>query len=66
MFLQEKIVQELNEIFEGSDRDPTMYDVQNMKYMERVIHETMRLWPPIPLLGRYISEDHVLKCKRLF
>jgi len=36
---------------------PTYKDVQQMKYVEMVIKETLRLFPPLPFLGRRLDED---------
>ena len=49
--------EELEAIFQGSDRPPTMTDLKEMKYLERVIKEVMRLHPVAPIIGRKVTED---------
>ncbi|CAH0395061.1 unnamed protein product [Bemisia tabaci] len=55
--IQEKCHQELDDIFQGSNRKPTVGDLQKMNYLEQVIKESLRLFPGIPLLGREVAED---------
>jgi cytochrome P450 len=51
------VCEELETIFQGTDRPPTMTDLNKMKYLERVIKETRRLYPPAPIIFRTLTED---------
>ncbi|KAL6443558.1 hypothetical protein ACFW04_001602 [Cataglyphis niger] len=55
--IQEKVIQELDEIFGDSDRPVTFQDTLEMKYLERCLMETLRLYPPVPLIARRINTD---------
>ncbi|CAG4966752.1 unnamed protein product [Colias eurytheme] len=58
--IQEKMYEELKTIFQGSDRLPTMDDLNDMKYLECCIKESLRLYPSVPFIARYLNEDVVL------
>lgn len=64
--IQAKVVQELDDIFRGTDRPTTFNDTLEMKYLERCLLETLRLYPPVPIIGRQLNEDLKLGglCKR--
>ncbi|XP_024085651.1 cytochrome P450 4g15-like [Cimex lectularius] len=55
--IQEKCLEEIDEIFGDSDRDVTFQDTLEMKYLERCIMETLRLFPPVPIIGRELEQD---------
>lgn len=54
---QDKIADELDKIFGNSDRMPSAEDLQNMKYLEMCIKESLRLYPSVPFISRWIHED---------
>ncbi|XP_031345430.1 cytochrome P450 4c3-like isoform X2 [Photinus pyralis] len=56
--VQGKVVEELRRIFYGdNNRAPTYQDVQEMKYLEMVIKESLRLYPPVPSFSRVLTQD---------
>lgn len=54
---QELVVDELRTLCDTADCDVTHTHLKAMKYMERVIKESMRLLAPVPFIGRKSSAD---------
>ena len=55
--VQKKLHEEMDEIFGDSDRPATMADISNMKYLECVMKESLRLFPSVAQMGRLVEED---------
>ncbi|XP_072763819.1 cytochrome P450 4C1-like isoform X2 [Anoplolepis gracilipes] len=58
--IQEKVYQELWEIYgtKTPKSAPIRYeDLPNINYLDCIIKETMRIFPPVPLIGRHLTED---------
>ncbi|XP_011706504.1 PREDICTED: cytochrome P450 4g15-like, partial [Wasmannia auropunctata] len=56
----ERVYKELSEIYgtETPTSAPVKYeDLHHMNYMDRVIKETMRLFPTVPMISRQLSKD---------
>ncbi|KAF5303885.1 hypothetical protein FQR65_LT18909 [Abscondita terminalis] len=52
---KDKVMEELNEVFGKSSSPITYNDLQKLQYLEQVIQETWRLYPPIPILVKKAS-----------
>ncbi|TKR72076.1 hypothetical protein L596_019590 [Steinernema carpocapsae] len=55
--IQAKVHEELDEHFGDSDRDIVVDDLKELKYLERCIKETMRMFAPVPMVERTLQQD---------
>ena len=58
--VQAKLHEEIDQVFGSSNRPLKSDDLGELKYLECVIKETMRLYPPVPFVSRSITEDQVV------
>lgn len=64
--IQQKVFDEQQKMFGSTNRPATFNDTLEMKYLERVILETLRMFPPVPVIARRVNEDVKLgKIRRL-
>lgn len=59
--VQEKLFKEIQEVMRLSRNDDGLGidDFNKMNYMERVIKESLRIYPPVPYIARQVTEDFV-------
>lgn len=55
--IQDKVHEELDEVFGNSKEPATMKQIMELKYLDRVIKENFRLNPSVPGVGRRLTED---------
>ncbi|XP_052744948.1 cytochrome P450 4C1 [Bicyclus anynana] len=59
--VQNKVFEELDNIFTNDDRDVTKQDLSQMTYLDAVIKESMRIYPVVPFVTRHIDKNTKLK-----
>uniref|UniRef100_A0AC34EZE3 Cytochrome P450 n=1 Tax=Panagrolaimus sp. ES5 TaxID=591445 RepID=A0AC34EZE3_9BILA len=62
---QEKVIEEIDELFGDSDRSCTHDDLKELKYLEKCIKESLRLYPSVPFFTRSVEEDFDLNGRLL-
>jgi len=55
---EERLHRELDEVLDG--RPPSLEDVPRLPYTRAVFEEAIRLYPPVPLLGRQAAQDETM------
>ncbi|XP_023942468.2 cytochrome P450 4C1 [Bicyclus anynana] len=58
--IQDKIYAELQQVMGHSQELPTMEELNDMKYLECCIKESLRLYPSVPFIGRKVTKEIVL------
>ncbi|GJQ82010.1 Cyp6a9 [Trypoxylus dichotomus] len=56
--VQNRLRDEINEILRKSNGELTYETLSEMHYMDMVINETLRKYPPIPILSRVCTKDY--------
>ena len=55
--VQQKSYEEVMNVLGDVDREITMNDLNELNYLELVIKESLRLFPPVPIIGRKLLKD---------
>lgn len=54
---QEKVHDELEQVFKDTQTPASVKELSQLKYLERVIKETLRLYPSVPIITRKLAEN---------
>ncbi|NXF75492.1 CP4V2 protein, partial [Sclerurus mexicanus] len=55
--VQKKVHRELDEVFDNTERPVTTDDLKQLRYLECVVKEALRLFPSVPMFARTLRED---------
>ncbi|KAK4878620.1 hypothetical protein RN001_011126 [Aquatica leii] len=58
--IQEKVRKEVNAVLEHYDQELTYESLNDMVYMNQVLDEVMRKYPPVPILNRVCTADYAV------
>jgi cytochrome P450/NADPH-cytochrome P450 reductase len=58
--VQAKVLQEISNAGITSDKLPTVEQISSLKYLSRVLKETLRLHPPLRALTKYCKKDCIV------
>ncbi|KAG7190356.1 hypothetical protein KM043_006468 [Ampulex compressa] len=58
--VQEKVHQEIEEVFGDSKEQATLQQIHQLQYLGRVIKESLRLYTTVPIIGRQVEEEIVI------
>ncbi len=61
--VEKKLHDELETVLGG--RTPEYADVENLKYTRAILDETMRLYPPVPILSRQALKDDEIRGRKI-
>nr|WIT94146.1 cytochrome P450 monooxygenase CYP9FD4 [Euwallacea interjectus] len=59
--VQEKLRQEIEEVYDKSNGKPSYQEIVEMKYLDMVISEALRKWPPVLGIDRMCTKPYSLK-----
>ncbi|VDD90914.1 unnamed protein product [Enterobius vermicularis] len=63
--IQAKVQKEIDDVLGPDDRPITYEDLSRFRYLEACIKETLRLYPSVPIIARFLTEDIVIKNKTI-
>lgn len=55
--VQKRCFEEIQEVFANKDEPATLTHINKLTYIESVVKESLRLFPPVPIIGRVANDD---------
>ncbi|XP_050488656.1 uncharacterized protein LOC126872590 [Bombus huntii] len=59
--IQDKLREEIRDVYDKSNGVLTYADIKRMKYLDKVLKETLRKYPPLPMLNRQAMENYTFR-----
>ncbi|XP_060824009.1 uncharacterized protein LOC132911409 [Bombus pascuorum] len=59
--IQDKLREEIRDVYDKNNGVLTYADISRMKYLDKVLKETLRKYPPLPILNRQVMENYTFK-----
>ncbi|XP_043597838.1 probable cytochrome P450 6a14 [Bombus pyrosoma] len=59
--IQDKLREEIRDVYDKNNGVLTYADIKGMKYLDKVLKETLRKYPPLPILNRQAMENYTFK-----
>lgn len=63
--IQERAYEDIRRVFGDSNRHATAEDLKELKYLECIVKETLRLFPSVAFFGRTVTENAVCEGKEI-
>lgn len=63
--IQERVFNEINEVFPGDEVTVEIEDLHKLTYMDMVTKEILRLFPPLPFIARRTTTDLKISKKKI-
>ncbi|XP_068981018.1 uncharacterized protein [Bombus flavifrons] len=59
--IQDKLREEIRDVYDKNNGVLTYADIKGMKYLDKVLKETLRKYPPFPMLNRQAMENYTFR-----